>query len=582
MNGFLKNLADFLRQTFAGIKQIKSTRLSHLRKVFSLMGKKEKIALWTLLGVAALSLFVSLRGFYLNHTVTVPASGGIYTEGLLGQPEYINPVLGRSETDLSIINLVFSGLYKYGPNGQLIPDLADSQPIISDDQKQYTINLKKNAQWHNGQPVTADDIVYTLQILKDPAYKSPLRNLWLSTNIEKLSDYSVKFTTKDVSGPFLQNLTLPILPKNIWSRVDAGSFQLSKLNLEAIGSGPYSIKEIKKQSSGKVQQISLEAFSNFYGAKPLLTNITFKFYDTEEDMLNSLHSGEIGGMGYMPLGSNLYLDKTQNSLQILTLPLPQYQVVFFNLNNKFLSDQNVRKALSLATGRQQIIDQVFNGNALLPSSPLLFGKKAPSEPGQANLAQAASLLDQAGWKVDSKTGQRANKKGTALQLTIATNDSLPNSRAAEILANQWKALNIAVNLTVLPTQQLTDTLIRPRSFDVLLFPQKFGADPDPFLFWHSSQIKDPGFNLTGFSDQTADKLITQARTTTNAQLRADIYQQFSQLLSDKVPVIFLDQTVFIYALDKNIKNINLQTLYEANERFYDTPNWYMETGRIWK
>jgi peptide/nickel transport system substrate-binding protein len=242
----------------------------------------------------------------------------------------------------------------------------------------------------------------------------------------------------------------------------------------------------------------------------------------------------------------------------------------------------VRQALVTATNRQQIIDDVFKGNALLPSSPLLFGMATTTDTTQSDVAKAAQLLDQAGWKVDSKTNLRANKKGQVLELTIATNDSLPNSKAAETLANQWKALNIKVNLTVLPTQQLTDSMIRPRTFDVLLFPQKFGADPDPFLFWHSSQVKDPGFNLTGFADPSADKLITEARTTTNAQTREDKYQQFSKLISTQIPVMFLDQTMYIYAVDKNVKNINLRTLYEPNQRFYDTPSWYIETARVWK
>jgi len=582
MNGFPQNLISHAKSLSHGLKELKTLSLSRLRKVFSLLGKKEKIALAALLALAFLSLFASVKNFYYAHTKAAPASGGVYSEGVLGQPGYINPLLARMEPDTSLTRLVFSGLYKYGSDGQLTDDLADGLPQISQDQKQYTINLRHNAKWHNGKPVTADDVVFTLQLLKDPAYKSPLRPLWQSTSVEKLSDYSVKFTTKDISGPFLDNLTLPILPKSVWGNVDSQSFLLSKFNLEAIGSGPYAISEIKKLPSGKVEQITLSSFNDYYQGAPKIDQVVFKFYDNEDDLLNAFHSREITGFGFTPLGSSLYVDKTQAQANVLSLQLPQYQIVFFNLTNKVLADPSVRQALSLATDRQKIINSVFKGNALLPTSPLVFYSAQNQTLASAvDLSQAAALLDKAGWPVDPKTGLRA-KKGLSLEITIATNDTLVNSNAAQELANQWRQLNIKANLSVLPSKQLMDTVIKPRNFSVLLFPQKFGADPDPFLFWHSSQVKDPGFNLTGFNDPLADKLIVDARTTTDKKLRAADYQKFNDLILSKTPVIFLDQTEYIYAIDKSLKNNLSRVLYDPSLRFNDIGNWYINEKRVWK
>lgn len=580
MNGFPQNLNSFSKEIFLGLKELKHLSLSRLRKVFSLMGKNEKIAVYALLAAAILSLFVSLRNVYHNHTTPAADFGGSYSEGLLGQPTYINPLLANGEPDLSLTNLVFSGLYKYNQGGQLAPDLADGLPVISGDQKQYTVNLKRGAKWHNGKSLTADDVIFTISLLKDPAFKSPLWPLWQATSVEKLSDYSVKFTTKDISGPFVNNLTLPILPKSVWGNVDGQNFLLSKFNLEAIGSGPYAIKQIKKLPSGKVQEISLNANADYYSGKPNISQLLFKFYDSEDDILNAFHSREIQGFGFVPLGSSLYLDKNQAGEQILTLPLPQYQMVFFNLNNKILSDANVRTALSLGTDKQKIITDVFDGNAFLPVSPWL-GQDQPAQ-AATDLAKAQSLLDNAGWKIDSGKGFRSNKQGQALEFTISTNDSLVNSKAAAALANQWRQLAIKVNLNVLPSKQLTDTLIKPRLFDVLLFPQKFGPVPDPFPFWHSSQIKDPGFNLTGFSDPRADKLIIDARSTTDKIMRLQKYQEFNDLIMSKVPVIFLDQTEYIYALDTDIKNLQLRVLYDPSQRFNEISDWYMAEKRVWK
>jgi len=581
MNGFPQNLTSFAKQISLGFKELKHLSLSRLRKVFSLMDKNEKIAVGVLLALAVLSLFVSLRNIYNAHTVPAPDFGGSYTEGLMGQPTYINPLLANVEPDLSLTNLVFSGLYKYDSNGRLVPDLADGMPAISQDQKQYTINLKRGLKWQNGKPLTADDIIFTIGLLQDPNYKSPLWPLWQATAVAKLSDYSVKFTTKDISGPFINNLILPILPESVWGGVDAQNFLLSKYNLEALGSGPYAIKQVKKMPSGKVEEISLEANPNYAGGRPEIDQLIFKFYDNEDDILNAFHSREIDGFGFVPLGSDLYVDKNQPQARVLTVPLPQYQIVFFNLDNKILSDQNVRLALSLATDKQQIINQVFAGNAFLPVSPWL-GQGQAAATSSVDLNQAKNILDNAGWKINPATGIRSNKQGQDLAFTISTNDSLANSKAAEILADQWKTLNITVNLNILPSKQLTDTLIKPRTFDVLLFPQKFSADPDPFPFWHSSQVKDPGFNLTGFSDPNADKLIIDARTTTDQNAQAKDYQQFNALIMSKVPIILLDQTEYIYAVDKNIKNVQLNVLYDPSQRFNEVSQWYMETKRIWK
>ncbi len=546
------------------------------------MSKNEKIALAALLLLAAFSLILSARNFYRSHTVLTPTFGGNYTEGIRGQPAYINPLLARGEPDLSLTRLVFSGLYKLDGQGQLVPDLADGQPEISPDQKQYVINIKRNARWHNGKSVTADDVVFTINLLKDPAYKSPLRPLWQATAVEKLSDFSVKFTTQDISGPFAYNLTLPVLSKNIWGKVDSQNFLLSQFNLEAVGSGPYAIKEIKKLPSGKIEAVTLNANTDYYQNRPKISQITLKFYNSDEDLANAFHSREIDGFGYVPLGSSLAANNGAAQGQTLSEPMLQYQVVFFNLNNKILSDIKVRRALALATDRQAIIDQVFKGKALAPSSPfLLDGRQNRAEISNPEPERAAALLDAAGWKTDPGSGQRS-KKNTVLEFTLATNDSPANAKAAEMLSSQWQALGIKVSLKVLPTKELTDSLIKPRDFDALLFPQKFGADPDPFLFWHSSQTRDPGYNLTGFSDATADKLITEARTTTDKNLRRQNYQQFNNLVFSQTPLILLDQTEFIYSLDEKIKNAQQAVLFDTADRFNTVADWYISQKRVWK
>jgi len=577
------NFIGYGREAVRGLRYVPRLRLSTLRKVFSLMARREKILVIFLLGIAAVSLTVTLNRWYLSFTRAVAASGGDYSEGIIGQPRLINPLLATTDTDTALVHLVFSGLYKYDAMGQLVPDLAASMPELSADQKTYTVHLRSDVKWQNDRPFDADDVIFTVKTLQDPAYNSPYRSEWLNTTVDKVDDYTINFKVKDISGPFLSNLTLPIINKNIWEKVEATDFVLSQNNLEAVGTGPYFIKEIKKLPQGKVQSIKLEAFSNYYQGRPNLDTVHFVFFDNYEDILHALHGRQIDGFGFLPFDKNLFLDKDNKSLNIVQLPLPQYQAVFFNLSNKIFSDKAVRQAFSVGTDKQQVIDQIFSGNGRLINGPVLPEQVSGLPPAVNNfdVPAAKKALDASGWKIDPNTNLRV-KNGTTLEFTLATNDFALNAQTAELLAQQWQALNAKVNLNILPTKELTENVLRPRSFDALLYAQKLGSDPDPFVFWHSSQTKNPGLNLPGYNNAAADKLISEARTTTKKDVRDDKYRQLQKLIADEAPAIFLDQSVYIYALDKSIKGTTLRSLFEESYRFYDITNWYLDERRVWK
>ncbi len=571
------------RQVIAGARELKNIRLSYIRKAFSLMARREKIGVGVLALVALLNAGYAGHAFYLAHTHEAPASGGEYHEGLLGQPRLINPLTAMSNTDLALTHLIYSGLFNYATDGTLIPDLAESLPVISEDQKQYTIKLKHNVKWHNNQTFNADDVVFTIHALQDPAYKSPLRSEWLNTSVDKTDDYTVVFTNKDIAGPFIHNLTLPIIAKSVWSGVDPANFFQSNASLAAVGTGPYAIKEIRKLPSGKVQGITLEAFPYYYNGMPNINLVQMSFYDSPDDVINALHSGEIQGFGFVPFDRSVHIDSQNDALLVQELPQPQYQALFFNLRNKLFADKNVRTALSLGTDRGQIIQEVYNGSARLASGPILpeqLGFNPAVAVPDYDLEAAQTLLDKAGWTVNAATKIRS-KSGQQFLITIATNDFVLNSRTAELIQKQWEKLNIKVQLNILPTKELSDNTIRPRNFDALLFSQRLGADPDPFVFWHSSQVKNPGLNVSGFNNAEADKLISGGRSTTHRDIREKDYRRFEEIIADQVPALFLSQSVYIYATETNIKNTTIKILYDPAFRFEDITHWYIDTQRAW-
>lgn len=583
MGSIFNNLATLGGQFFNGLKFIPQIRLSVLRKVFSLMGRREKIVLLTMSSIALVSGLFVMGRLYATYTVVVPAEGGSYQEGIIGQPRFINPLLATSDTDQSIIKLVFSGLYKFDSAGNVVPDLAESFPTISDDGLEYTVKLKPNEQWHNGKPLTADDIVFTIQTLQNAEFNSPHRSEWQSTTIEKIDDLTVKFILTAQSAPFLNNLTLPIISKAVWENISPANFAMTQNNIEAVGSGPYIIKEVRKLEQGSIQTIILESFANYHGRRAYIDTIKLNFYEDVEGVLTAIHGKQLDGFGFSPFEENVRLDESNNEFKITQLELPQYQAVFFNTSRKLFGDVRVRKALQLGTDTQAIINNIYNGQGSPINGPILSQHVTgiPAPVNLTNIDEAKALLESAGWKIHD--GENIRKKnGQELAFTLSTNNFPLNAKAAELVAGQWSQLGIKVSLNILPTKELTENSIRPRNYDALLFAQKLGADPDPFLFWHSSQIRNPGLNLSMYANNTADKVMSEARAATNKSLRDEKYQQFQDIIQADAPAIFLVQNVFSYAQSVKIKGMNLTALSDSTTRFYDLPNWYLDTKRVLK
>lgn len=547
------------------------------------MGKREKLAVMILTGIALISGLFSAGRLYMAYTVPAPAEGGSYREGIIGQPRYINPLLATSDTDQSLVKLVFSGLYKFDADGNVIPDLAESFPAISDDGQEYTVKIKPNGRWHNGNPVTADDVVFTIATLQNADYNSPRRNEWQSTEVEKVDDYTVKFKLKSQSAPFLSNLTLPIISKAIWENTAPGDFATVAANIEAIGNGPYVIKEVRKLEHGSIQTIVLESFADYHNRRAYIDTVKLNFYENVEAVLNAIHGKQIDGFGFSPFDENVRLDDSTNEFNIAQLPLPQYQAVFFNTSRKLFSDVRVRRALQIGTDVQVIIDNVYNGQGQPLDGPILEQHVSGLEPADAgaNIEEAKSLLEQAGWKVPAGETIR-QKNGQDLTFTLSTNNFALNTKTAELLAAQWSQLGVKVSLNIQPTKELTENSIRPRNFDALLFAQKLGSDPDPFLFWHSSQVKNPGLNLSMYANNEADRLISEARAATDKSVRDEKYRQFQEIIKLDAPAIFLVQNVFSYAQTSKIRGMSLHNLLDTTYRFYDLPNWYLDTKRVLK
>ncbi len=571
-----------------GIKNLRSFKFGRIAGTFGIFGRKEKIAAVLLGAIFVLDISFSAARFYFLHTQAVPAYGGTYTEGFVGQPQFINPLLAQSPTDKALARLAYSGLYKFDDNGNLVPDLAQGMPAISKDQKTISINLKPNLQWQDLQPITSDDVIFTLQSVQNAQVKSPLRGLWENVKIQKTGNLSLQITTPNVSAPFLSNLVLGILPQHIWGKIAAANFSVSPYNLEPIGSGPYFMKEISKSPFGEINYIKMNSFAEYQGGKAYINTFEAKFFDNYQDAILALHSKTIQGLGFVPFDQKIYVDTAKTNLQIIKLPIPEYQALFINEGeggSSILQDPAVREALAKSIDRQNLITTVYNGLAAPAYGPImpqqLGYNSAVQNMNGYDSAAAGAILDKDGWAMNASSGTRY-RAGQPLAFTITTNDYELNEESAENLQSQWKKIGVEVKINAVQTSDLENNYIRPRKFDAILFSESTGFDPDPFVFWHSSQARNPGYNLSQYRDSAADKLINEARNTFDPSLRAQNYRQFQALIENTVPAIFLDQSEFVYELSPDIKGTQFTELANPEDRFYDITHWYINTGRIWK
>lgn len=562
-------------------------RLSLLKKAqhtldsFTASGRALFLFFALLCAVSSIALVYMLNASLL---VAAPAHGGSLTEGLLGSPRFINPVLALSDADRDLTALAYSGLLRATPEGGYEPDLAQSYSV-SDDGRTYTFTLRPTATFHNGKPVVADDVVFTVAKIQDPALKSPLRANWDGVIATAPDAHTVQFVLKAAYAPFIKNLTLGILPKALWSSVPAEEFPFSELNSSPIGSGPYKVGSISRTASGIPSSYELTPFAGYALGEPYLS-LTLRFYQNEDTLVQALKNGEVDA------ASGISPEKLAalKGINIATTPLNRVFGVFFNQNqSEVLRQKAVREALNAAIDRQDLIQKVLGGygTPLTGPVPPSVLPQATSSSAAAGLDAARSILARDGWVLNDAgiltktTGKGASATTETLAFDLATANVPELHAAADYLHDVWGQLGAQVNVKVFEAGDLSQNVIRPRRYDALLFGEVIGRELDLFAFWHSSQRNDPGLNVAGYANSTADHVLEQLRQTSDAQERAALYKQFSDELSADLPAVFLYAPDFVYSIPKDIQGLDLGLVESPSDRFLSVTQWHREVDYVW-
>lgn len=560
-----------------------------IRKILRSFTIAEKAILYLFVAIFFVSGVTLLLRVNNALLVEVPIRGGTLIEGVIGNPRFINPVLAISEADKNLTSIIYSGLVRVTPDGKIENDLAE-EILISDNQRVYTVLINPDARFHDDTPVTADDVIFTIQKISNPNIKSPKRGNWDGVGVEKIDDRTITFTLKSTYTPFIYNLTVGILPKHIWKNVSDDEFSFSQFNTLPIGSGPYKVDRVERNSGGIPDFYNLAPFEKGLGQVPFIKSIIFKFYPSETALIEAYNEGAVESIGGISPENTLKL-KTNGS-RIVTSPLPRVFAVFFNQNqSKVLLNKEVRQALNLASPREKIVENVLGGYGTAIDGPLPAGiypwtSLTDSESSfDDNLEIAKEILAKENWKINEKTGilEKKSKSGTInLSFSISTSDAPELQEVANELVSAWGKLGAKINVLVFETGDLNQNVIRSRDFDSLLFGNVVGRESDLYPFWHSSQKNDPGLNIALYTNSRTDKLLDEARSANSPEKIEESYKAFTEELRDDIPAIFLYTPSFIYVVPDKVKAINLNSLTVSQDRFLGIGDWYIETNKVWK
>lgn len=537
-------------------------------------------ALIAVLGMVFLGTLLAYLAFSFS-TVEKPDYGGTFVEGIAGQPNIINPLFDQyNSTDRDLAALIFNGLTRVDETGMIRPDLARKWDISADGLI-YTFTLRSDVQWSDGAPLSAADVLYTIKTIQASDYPglSDISDLWRTVAITQIAPSAVRFQLSEAFAPFLDYTAIGLLPSHILKDVTAADLPQAPFNRHPIGTGPFLLDELT------VDHATLSPNPRFAGPRPYLGNLDFKFYPDTESLFAALGRGEIEGISQIS-PENIVQARATRSLTLYSARLSGYTLVFFNLDKPQFQQKEVRQALSYATNRQGIIDDVLHGQGLPGAGPIVSNswafdpdiKRSGFDP-----AKARALLDAVGWSAANGDGIR--QKGTdALAFTLLTNEEDPTrAQIAQHLAKDWRAIGASVQVKLISSASLGQDALRPRDFDAVLFGFQLPADPDPYALWNSTQMpteSDAGQNYSGWQNRDADEILEEARRIDDQARRTELYRQFQAMFMDQVPALILYYPVYTYAVDSRIHGIQLGPLIDPSERFNSIAQWYLKTKRV--
>jgi peptide/nickel transport system substrate-binding protein len=545
---------------------------------------------WQLLIVILASVAIALlllgRQPELQAVEPEPVTGGVYTEALIGSLQRLNPLLdGQNPADRDIDRLLYSRLIRFDARGLPQPDLAEAWGV-SKDGTVYNLRLRADAVWHDGRPVTSQDVLFTLELLRGEDSPTPagLRQFWGEVEAISFDEHHLQFILPEPFAPFLDYLSFGILPAHLLQGLTIPELVDAPFNLQPVGSGPYRFEELLVEE-GQITGLVLSAFDDYYVQRPFIDQIVFRYYPDQIAALEAYRQGEVLGISQVG-GAVLSQALAESDLDLFSGRLPQLSMVFLNLDDpqaEFFQDQLVREALMLGLNRQWLIDRLLDGQAIIADGPIFPGtwayfegiKQYPFDPDKA-----ISLLKSAGYTVPAEGGSVRSKDGVRLRFTLLHPDDATHTQMAEAIQRNWAVLGARVDLEPLDLGTLIEDRLELRAYEAALVDLDLtnSPDPDPYPFWHQTQVTG-GQNYAMWDDRPASEFLEQARISVDLDERTRLYRNFQVRFGTDLPALPLYYPVYSYAVDSQVQGISIGPLYDTSDRFNNVIDWFLLARR---
>ena len=578
------------KQTLKRIRKVEVTSIRHAHKFIlkrwrNVRDVRRIVVFW----IVTVGCLIAAAGLQLawdrqSYQAEAGALGSTYAEAAIGPIQTLNPLFADTPAEEAVSRLLFSRIFVYDATGNLNYDLA-KKVEVSEDSLVYTITLRSDVLWHDGRTLTADDVVFTTELLKDASTRAQIRG-WDTIDITKKDDFIVEFKLKSAYAPFESALTFPVLPKHILGDVPHESIREHSFSNTPIGSGPFSFRLLQDiEASSERRFVHLSANKDYYRGAPKLARVQILSVPDEAAVLNALKLNEVNGASGLSVAAMKTLSQNQR-YRTMSQPIQGGVYALLNNDSEVLSDKKVRQALQRATNVEEV-RQKLGGDvpALdLPYTDLQVSGNVPKAPS-FNLNEAKKLLDEAGWKLDD-SGTRM-KDGKELRLSVVTTKNDEYQKALETLLGQWRQLGISIDERVIDasdaTQNFVQATLQPRAYDVLIYQLMIGRDPDVFAFWHSSQAVARGLNLANYANDLADDILTSARSTRGAALRNTKHLAFARQWLDDAPAIGLYQSTVNSVVSKSVRGLDgSDIIVSPGERFNSILYWTVGDRTIYK
>jgi peptide/nickel transport system substrate-binding protein len=531
-----------------------------------------------------------------------------YREGVLGRPFSISPLTARTQADRDLVALLFSGLVRNGPSGTLLPDLAESW-TVDETGATWTFQLREDAAWHDGEPVTADDVVFTIQTLQDPEYAGPAAGSWNDATVEATGPRTVTFTLANPLGGFLQAATQPIAPAHLLTDVPVSALADDAFGQQPVGTGAFALIRFDGEiaelapaatvmphetqapapepSASMVDSLATPApTARPTEASPYLSGIEFQYFDDAASLAAAYRAGGLDAASGLSPEVAGELAATPGS-RMLRYPGSTLTAVLFNLraNRHVFTTPAIRTAFLSAIDRPALIEAAFArvagaANGPIPPTSPFFDAKA-ADPVGFSRDSAQKALTAAGWKKSENAWRRAtDTKPITFELLSPDAESNPGLfAAAAAVAADWKYIGVQVTHVPLPPAEFVSERLATADFTAAVADVTIGLDPDLYPLMASSQTLTGGSNIIGLQDPELDRLLLAARKPAPMADRNAAYAALQVHLAKGMyllPLAFADEPIVVR---DTVQGPRIRQVADRSDRFWDVLTWRLAADR---